>query len=78
MKVKVTKPDSILFDGEANLVQLPGTNGLFEILPHHAPIISALAKGQLRIVTDDKQTHNYEIRGGVVKCQHDDIIILVQ
>ena len=32
MKVKITKPDSTLFEGEAKLLQLPGTGGLFEIL----------------------------------------------
>lgn len=78
MKVKITKPDSILYDGEAQLVQLPGTSGLFEIMPHHAPIISALAKGQLRLITMEKETKTFDIRGGVVKCQKDDIMILVQ
>ena len=47
MNVKITKPDSTLYDGEAKLVQLPGTSGLFEILNNHAPIISSLAKGTL-------------------------------
>ena len=77
MKVKITKPDSILYEGEASLVQLPGTGGLFEILENHAPIISALAQGTLRIVgADGEQT--FDIRGGVVKGQQNDLLILVQ
>ena len=52
MKVKITKPDSTLFEGDAKLIQLPGTGGLFEILNNHAPIISALKKGTLRLVTE--------------------------
>ena len=77
MKVKITKPDSTLFDGEASLVQLPGTGGKFEILDYHAPIISSLAKGTVRIVTAEGE-QTFDIRGGVVKSQQNDLMILVQ
>ncbi|MBR4773305.1 MAG: F0F1 ATP synthase subunit epsilon [Bacteroidales bacterium] len=78
MKIKITKPDSTLYDGEAKLVQLPGTNGLFEILNDHAPIISALAKGTLRLVKDNDEEQTFDIRGGVVKGQQNNLLILVQ
>ena len=78
MKVKITKPDSILYDGEAKLVQLPGTGGLFEILNNHAPIISSLAKGVVRLVKDNDEEVTFDIRGGVVKGQQNDLLILVQ
>ena len=78
MKVKITKPDSTLFEGDAKLIQLPGTSGLFEILNNHAPIISALKKGTVRLVTELNETQTFDIRGGVVKGQNNDILILVQ
>ena len=78
MKVKITKPDSTVFEGEAKLLQLPGTGGLFEILQNHAPIISSLSKGTIRLVTNDDETKAFDIRGGVVKGQQNDILILVQ
>lgn len=78
MKVKITKPDSTVFEGEAKLLQLPGTGGLFEILQNHAPIISSLSKGTIRLVTNDDETKTFHIRGGVVKGQQNDILILVQ
>ena len=77
MKVKITKPDSTVFEGEAKLLQLPGTGGLFEILQNHAPIISSLSKGTIRLVTNDDETKTFDIRGGVVKGQQNDILILV-
>ena len=77
MKVKITKPDSTLFDGEASLVQLPGTGGKFEILENHAPIISSLAKGTVRLVADGGE-QTFDIRGGVVKGQQNNLLILVQ
>lgn len=78
MKVKITKPDSTLYEGEAKLLQLPGTSGLFEILPNHAPIISSLTKGTLRLITDTDETKTFDIRGGVIKGQKNDLLILVQ
>jgi len=78
MKVKITKPDSTVYEGEAKLLQLPGSDGLFEILQNHAPIISSLGKGTIRLVTNDDETKTFDIRGGVVKGQQNDILILVQ
>ena len=78
MKVKITKPDSTLYDGDAKLVQLPGTGGLFEILNNHAPIISALSRGTMRLIKDNDEEMTFDIRGGVVKGQQNDILILVQ
>ena len=78
MKIKITKPDSILYDGDAKLVQLPGTGGLFEILNNHAPIISSLQRGALRLIDADGKEQTFDIRGGVVKGQQNDLMILVQ
>ena len=46
MKIEIITPEKRLFEGEADLVQLPGIDGLFEILNNHAPMISALGKGK--------------------------------
>lgn len=78
MKVKITKPDATLYEGEAKLLQLPGTGGLFEILNNHAPIISSMGKGVLRLVDPEGAEKCFDIRGGVVKGQKNDILILVQ
>ncbi len=77
MRVKITKPDGEVFDGEAKLLQLPGVGGLFEIMENHAPIISALKQGVIRIVTPT-DTQTIEVRGGVVKGQNNEITILIQ
>ena len=78
MKVTITKPDSTLYDGEAKLVQLPGTGGLFEILNNHAPIVSSLARGTVRLVLDDNSEQTFDIHGGVAKGQQNELLILVQ
>ena len=78
MKVTISKPDSTLYEGEARLVQLPGTGGKFEILENHAPIISTLEAGDIRLVLPDNTEQTFAIRGGVVKGQQNDFMLLVQ
>ncbi len=78
MNVKIIKPDSTLYEGEAKLVQLPGIDGLFEILNNHAPIISALQKGKIRIVDNNDQTLLFDILAGVVKSEKNSVLLLVQ
>ena len=48
----------------------------FEILNNHAPIISALAKGDIRIITADNKTETLAINGGVIEMQNNKIIVL--
>lgn len=45
MKVTIVSPEKTLYEGEAEGVKLPGTQGRFEVLQGHAPIISTLAAG---------------------------------
>ena len=78
MNVKIIKPDSALYDGPATLIQLPGTGGLFELLENHAPIISSLAAGKIRLQAEGQEEKSFEIKAGVVKGQQNDILILVQ
>lgn len=78
MNVKIIKPDTTLYEGPATLIQLPGTGGLFEILENHAPIISSLAAGNIRLQAEGQEEKTFEIRAGVVKGQENDILILVQ
>lgn len=77
MKVIIIKPDSTLYEGEATLVQLPGADGQFEILKDHAPIISALAEGDVRLVNEMGE-QKFAIRAGVVKCQQNEVLVLAQ
>ncbi len=55
MLVEIITPDAKLFDGEVISIELPGTNGRFEILNDHAPIISTLTAGEISIAKDKGQ-----------------------
>ena len=66
MNLEIITPEKKLFSGEVNMVQLPGTKGSFEILNNHAPIISTLEKGIIRVKDKEKEILSLEIQGGVI------------
>ena len=52
MTLEILTPEKKLYSGEVYGVQLPGITGLFEILDRHAPLVSALGKGNLKILKE--------------------------
>jgi F-type H+-transporting ATPase subunit epsilon len=49
MHLEIITPETKIFAGEVEAVQLPGLDGWFQVLKGHAPIISALGKGKIKI-----------------------------
>ena len=78
MKVEIITPDKTVFTGEAEIVQLPGKDGSFEILNNHAPIISVLKKGKIKVVDADKKAEFFEVNGGVIEVLKNKVLILAE
>jgi len=76
VKVEIITPEKKLYSGEANLIQVPGTQGSFEILKNHAPIISTLQKGQVKIIQHNNQPVLFDIKSGVIEVLNNTITIL--
>ena len=78
MLLEIIAPDKELFSGEVDLVQVPGSKGSFEILRNHAPIISTLDKGQIKIVDVKGATSFFDVNGGVIEAKNNKIIVLAE
>lgn len=77
MQLEILTPERVLFTGEVTSVQLPGSGGLFEILNNHAPIVSSLIPGTIKVKTADGKTETVEITGGgVVEMMGNKIVVL--
>jgi len=76
MLLEIITPESKLFTGEITSIKLPGMDGEFEILNNHAPIISTLSNGVIRIIDNDNNTEKFEVNGGVIEMQNNKIIVL--
>ena len=55
MEVQIISPDKMLFNGEATLVVVPCTDGQIGILNNHAPLVSSLVKGVVKVKNEDKE-----------------------
>ena len=78
MKLEIITPDKSVFTGEVSLVQLPGIDGSFEILNNHAPLISVLKKGKIKIMDDQKKEQFFEVKGGVIEVLKNKVLILAE
>ncbi len=76
MELEVITPEKKLYEGDVQLVKVPGTKGSFEILHNHAPLISTLAKGTIKIVSEAAEDIYIDIKGGVIEVQQNKVIVL--
>ena len=91
MYLEIVSPEATLFNGEVTSVAVPGVNGNFEMLNNHAPIVSVLKDGFVKItgtieldeaVQDqftkgDKNTTLLKIESGTVEMKDNKVIVLV-
>ena len=78
MHLEIITPDKKLYSGEVELIQVPGTKGSFEILKNHAPIISTLDSGSIKIMDPKHETTYIEIQGGVIEAKSNNIVVLAE
>ncbi|MFH0759417.1 MAG: ATP synthase F1 subunit epsilon [Bacteroidota bacterium] len=78
MLLEIIAPDKALYSGEVDLVQVPGSKGSFEILVNHAPIISTLEQGKIKIVDTKGATFFFDVDGGVIEAKNNKIIVLAE
>ncbi len=77
MHLDIITPEKKLFSGEVSSVKVPGTSGEFQVLKNHAPIISTLQKGTVKVKsTDGLKTFN--ISGGVIEVLKNKVILLAE
>jgi F-type H+-transporting ATPase subunit epsilon len=76
VNLEVITPEKTLYQGEISSIHVPGSKGSFTVLKNHAPIISTLEKGELRILTADKKTVTIEIEGGIIEVKKNKVIVL--
>ena len=79
MKLQILTPDMVVFSGDnVSLVQLPGIDGSFEIMNDHAPLISVLKKGDIKVLIKDQAPQYFKINGGVIEVLNNSVQILAE
>ena len=77
MMLHIISPDKNIFEGEVDAIKLPGIDGSFGILNNHAPLISALKKGQIKVTGNDGEQF-FDINGGTVELMNNKVVVLAE
>ena len=92
MILEIVSPEAALYHGTVTSVTLPGAEGSFQILNHHAPIVAILREGVIKIVAEsfvfnressakfskvDEKTYTLAINSGTIEMNDNKVIVLV-
>ncbi len=77
LQLEIITPEKILFQEAIGLVEVPGRQGRFTILRGHAPIISVLEKGNIRVQGKTGTEYNFECEAGYLECTDNKVTVLL-
>ncbi|MBU0721226.1 F0F1 ATP synthase subunit epsilon [bacterium] len=78
LKLEILTPNGEIFNGDAVSVTLPGEEGEFGVLAHHASLSTLLEAGVIDIEKEDKSVESILINWGVAHVNEEKVIVLVE
>jgi F-type H+-transporting ATPase subunit epsilon len=80
MQLEILTPEKRLYQGDVYGIQLPGVTGSFEVLDRHAPLVSALRKGTVKVLLERSgaKTTSFDIQGGFIEVIGNKASVLVE
>jgi F-type H+-transporting ATPase subunit epsilon len=75
IRCEIVSQDRMVFEGDADIVVLPGTDGEMGILPHHAPLLTTLKIGIIKVRSGGKEAV-FTVAGGIAEVQPDIVTVL--
>ena len=78
MNITVLTPDKEIFKGAITSIKVPGVGGKFQVLRNHAPIVSALSKGDVIFVKEGGEKMKITIEKGFIEVLNNEVSLLVQ
>ncbi len=77
MHLEIITPDRRVFTGEATAVTFPGSEGQFQVLNDHAPLVSTLDRGPV-VIASGAGTQTFTVDGGVVEVLNNRVLVLAE
>lgn len=74
--LEIVTPSKSVFKGDIKSITVPGTKGSFQILINHAPIVSSLEVGHIKVELPDNTSQNYATGGGTIEVNNNKILLL--
>ncbi|HZM72726.1 MAG TPA: F0F1 ATP synthase subunit epsilon [Candidatus Polarisedimenticolia bacterium] len=77
LKLEIVTPERLAYSDEVDAVVLPGSEGELGVLPHHAPLVSTLGVGELRIRKAGEE-ESFAIAGGFLQVRPDKVVVMAE
>jgi F-type H+-transporting ATPase subunit epsilon len=77
LQLEIVTPERLAYADEVDSVQLPGSEGELGVLPHHAPLITTLGAGELRL-RKGGQEESFAIVGGFLQVLPDKVVVMAE
>ena len=77
MELVVLTPEKEFFNGSIKSITVPGIGGEFEVLENHAPLVSAIGEGKVKIVKNDGESLVFNVNNGFLEVINNDLALLV-
>lgn len=77
-KLAIITPQKSVFSGDVELLTAPGVSGSFQVLHDHAPLLSSIGVGEVRLVDHDGNELVYSTSGGFVEVNHNNVSFLAE
>jgi F-type H+-transporting ATPase subunit epsilon len=77
IQLEIVTPERLVYQDEVDSVNVPGVEGELGILPHHAPLVSTLGYGELRIRKGGAE-ESFAIVGGFVQVRPDKVVVMAE
>ena len=77
IQLEIVTPERLAFSDEVDSVVLPGSEGELGVLPHHAPLVSTLGIGELRIRKGGSE-ETFAIAGGFLQVRPDKVVVMAE
>lgn len=77
MYLEIITPEQTLFSGNVTSVKFPGSAGQFEVLENHAPMISTLDAGKIRVRKQGGEDVNFDVNSGFVEVLKNNVTVMV-
>lgn len=78
MRLILLSPVKTLFDGDVESVTIPGTKGLFSVLPQHAPLITTIDRGTLSYKPVGGEAISYSVEDGFADVKNDVVSVCIE
>jgi len=77
LHLEIVTPEKLAYSDDVDSVQLPGSEGELGVLPHHAPLVSNLGAGELRL-RKGGQEESFAIVGGFLQVLPDKVVVMAE